>query len=203
MASPMAVAASFRGPRSLSMPAFRHYSDISHMRRAAWAPIRVMSSTGKDRPPDIRSIPITKSLTPLLFQPCCRDFGPRAVVGRMHGPAVFEQQLMVRPNRWFGVTSVREVTVVWFYLAFVTEWEALFADNSLFEMIIEGERMTNRLSQLQHAGHKSDRHTNQLYLADLTAWSAAKAEERLVSFRLFSNSEWLLLPRSGSDKFHL
>ena len=35
-------------------------------------------------------------------------------------PAVFEQQLLVRPNKWFGVTCAREVTVVWFYLAFVT-----------------------------------------------------------------------------------
>ena len=46
-------------------------------------------------------------------------------------PAVFQQQLMVRQNTWFGVTSAREVTVVWFYLAFVTEWAAQFAFSSV------------------------------------------------------------------------
>jgi hypothetical protein len=59
-------------------------------------------------------------------------------------PAIFTQRLVVRPNPWFGVTSAREVTVVWFYLSLVAEWEALFADNPSVRAIIEFERSTNR-----------------------------------------------------------
>jgi hypothetical protein len=88
-------------------------------------------------------------------------------------PAVFAQQLIVRPNAWFGVTSVREVTVVWCYLAFVTEWEALFAEP--VRMIIEGERMTNRFPN--YSTLDTNLTATQInLLADLTAWSAAEAE---------------------------
>ena len=45
-------------------------------------------------------------------------------------PAIFTQRLAVLPNMWFGVSSAREVTVVWFYLGFVTTWAELFASNS-------------------------------------------------------------------------
>ena len=89
-------------------------------------------------------------------------------------PAVFEQQLMVRPNRWFGVTSVREVTVAWFYLAFVTEWEALFAEP--VRMIIEGERITNGFPNYSTLATNLTA-TQINLLADLTAWSAAEAEK--------------------------
>jgi hypothetical protein len=88
-------------------------------------------------------------------------------------PAVFAQQLMVRPNTWFGVTSVREVTVVWCYLAFVAEWEALFSEP--IRMIIEGERMTNRFPN--YSTLVTNLTATQInLLADLTAWSAAEAE---------------------------
>ena len=74
-------------------------------------------------------------------------------------PAVFEQRLIVRPNTWFGVTSVREVTVVWFYLT-------LLKNGRRFLLIISLSRHNHRgaddeqLSQLQHAGHELDRHAN-------------------------------------------
>jgi hypothetical protein len=49
----------------------------------------------------------------------------------------------VLPNKWIGVTSAREITVVWFYLSFVTEWEALFVNNQPVRQIIELERSAN------------------------------------------------------------
>lgn len=49
----------------------------------------------------------------------------------------------MRPNTWFGVTSAREVSVIWSYLNFVTEWEALFANNQPVRAIVELERLTN------------------------------------------------------------
>ena len=52
-------------------------------------------------------------------------------------PAIYSQRLAVRQNTWFGVTSAREITIVWFYLSFVAEWEALFADNQAVVSIIE------------------------------------------------------------------
>ena len=88
-------------------------------------------------------------------------------------PAVFEQQLTVRPNTWFGVTSAREVTVVWFYLAFVTEWETLFAEP--VRTIIEGERMTNGFPNYSTLATNLTA-TQINLLANLAAWSAGEAE---------------------------
>ena len=81
----------------------------------------------------------------------------------------------MRPNTWFGVTSVREVTVVWFYLTFVTEWEALFADNQPVKAIITGERMTNNFPNYSTLATNLTA-TQINLLANLTAWGVAKAE---------------------------
>jgi hypothetical protein len=88
-------------------------------------------------------------------------------------PAIFEQQLLVRPNKWFGVTSAREVRVIWLYLAFATEWEALFSEP--VRRIIEGERMTNGFPNYSTLATNLTA-TQINLLANLTAWSAAEAE---------------------------
>jgi hypothetical protein len=41
------------------------------------------------------------------------------------------------------VPSARDVSVVWCYLSFVTEWKALFANNQPVRAIIELERSAN------------------------------------------------------------
>ncbi len=90
-------------------------------------------------------------------------------------PAIFQQRLAVRPNTWFGVTSAREVTVVWYYLGFVTEWEALFANNQPVQAIIELERSTNSFPN--YSTLNTNLSATQInLLANLTAWSANKAE---------------------------
>ena len=58
-------------------------------------------------------------------------------------PAVFSQRLDAVPNEWFGIKSTREVTVVWNYLGFVSQWAALFDHNKPVQAIIEAERVTN------------------------------------------------------------
>ena len=75
--------------------------------------------------------------------------------GNCAHPAIFSQRLAVRPNTWFGVTSAREVTVVWFYLNFVAEWEALFANNQPVRAIIEFERSTNSFPNYRYIKYKS------------------------------------------------
>jgi hypothetical protein len=90
-------------------------------------------------------------------------------------PAIFSQRLAVRPNTWFGVTSAREVTVVWFYLSFVTEWEDLFAGNEQVRAIIEWERSTNGFPNYSTVNTNLSA-TQINLLANLTAWSVDKAE---------------------------
>ena len=90
-------------------------------------------------------------------------------------PAIFPQRLAVRPNAWFGVTSAREVTVVWFYLSFVTEWEALFANNPSVRAIIELERSTNSFPN--YSTLNTNLSATQInLLANLTAWSVNETE---------------------------
>jgi hypothetical protein len=106
--------------------------------------------------------------------------------GETHAnPAIFAQRLAVKPNPWFGVTSAREVTVVWCYLGFVTAWAALFADNQPVLAIIEAERAANGFPNYSTLDtHLSATQIN--LLANLTAWSVNKAEERMQVFsRLF------------------
>ena len=90
-------------------------------------------------------------------------------------PAVFSQRLAVRPNAWFGVTAAREVTVVWCYLSFVAEWEALFAANQPVQAIIELERATNGFPN--YSTLNTNLSATQInLLANLTAWSVDAAE---------------------------
>jgi hypothetical protein len=89
-------------------------------------------------------------------------------------PAVFEQQLpsAAKQVAWCGLCA-REVTVVWFYLAFVTQWGALFSEP--VRMIIEGERMANGFPN--YSTLTTNLTATQINLrASLTAWSAAEAE---------------------------
>ena len=82
---------------------------------------------------------------------------------------------MVRSNTWFGVTSPREVNVVWFYLSFVAEWEALFTDNQPVRTIIELERSTNSFPN--YSTLNTNLSATQInLLANLTAWSVSEAD---------------------------
>lgn len=90
-------------------------------------------------------------------------------------PAIFAQRLVVRTNPWFGVTSAREVTVVWFYLGLVADWEALFGDNPPVRAIIEFERSTNGFPN--YSTLNTNLSATQInLLANLTAWSVNEAE---------------------------
>jgi hypothetical protein len=90
-------------------------------------------------------------------------------------PAVLAQRLAVRANKWFGVTSAREVTVVWSYLSFVAEWQALFANNQPVQAIIELERSTNGFPN--YSTLDTNLSATQInLLANLTAWSVNEAE---------------------------
>ena len=95
--------------------------------------------------------------------------------GNYAHPAIFSQRLVVRPNTWFGVTSAREVTVVWFYLSFVAEWEALFTDNQPVRTIIELERSTNSFPNYRTLNTNLNA-TQINLLANLTAWSVSEAD---------------------------
>jgi hypothetical protein len=88
--------------------------------------------------------------------------------------AVFPQRLAVRPNTWFGVTSAREVTVVWSYLSFVTAWEALFANSQPVRATMELERSTNSFPNCPLDTNLSATQIN--LTANLTAWSVNEAE---------------------------
>jgi hypothetical protein len=104
--------------------------------------------------------------------------------GSYANPAIFAQRLMVRPNTWFGVSSAREVTVVWFYLGFATTWEALFADNQPVRAIIEAERSANGFPNYSTLDiHLSATQIN--LLADLAAWSVEEAERTQGISQLF------------------
>ena len=90
-------------------------------------------------------------------------------------PAIFRQRLAVRPNNWFGVAPGREVTVVWFYLGFVADWEALFANNQQVQAIIEVERSTNGFPN--YSTLNTNLSATQInLLANLTAWSVNEVE---------------------------
>ncbi|HET8637137.1 MAG TPA: hypothetical protein VFL96_09835 [Acidobacteriaceae bacterium] len=91
-------------------------------------------------------------------------------------PAIFTQRLAVRPNTWFGVTSPREVTVVWYYLSFVAEWEALFANNQPVRAVIELERSANSFPN--YSTLDTNLSATQInLLANLTAWSVNEVEK--------------------------
>jgi len=81
----------------------------------------------------------------------------------------------VRPNTWFGVTSAREVSVIWFYLSFVTEWESQFANNPPVRAIIEFERSANSFPNYNTLNTNLSA-TQINLLANLTAWSVDEAE---------------------------
>jgi hypothetical protein len=90
-------------------------------------------------------------------------------------PAIFPQRLAVRANKWFGVPPGREVTVVWYYLSFVADWEALFADNQPVRAIIEAERLTNGFPN--YSTLNTNLSATQInLLANLTAWSVDEVE---------------------------
>jgi hypothetical protein len=95
--------------------------------------------------------------------------------GNYAHPAIFLQRLAVRPNTWFGVTSAREINVVWFYLNFVAEWEAVFANNQPVRAIIELERSTNSFPN--YSTLDTNLSATQInLLANLTAWSVNEAD---------------------------
>ncbi|MBV8097338.1 MAG: hypothetical protein JO110_29655 [Acetobacteraceae bacterium] len=102
-------------------------------------------------------------------------------------PAIFSQRLTVRPNTWFGVTSAREVTVVWFYLTFVADWEALFAGNEPVRAIIELERSVNRFPNYNTLNTNLNA-TQINLLANLTAWSVNEAERTSGVFSSLFNA---------------
>jgi hypothetical protein len=73
------------------------------------------------------------------------------------------------------VTSARDVSVVWCYLSFVTEWEALFANNQPVRAIIELERSANSFPN--YSTLTTNLSATQInLLANLTAWSVNEAE---------------------------
>ncbi|MBV8459062.1 MAG: hypothetical protein JO122_20910 [Acetobacteraceae bacterium] len=81
----------------------------------------------------------------------------------------------MRANKWFGVPPGREVTVVWYYLSFVAEWEALFADNQPVRAIIEAERLANDFPN--YSTLNTNLSATQInLLANLTAWSVNEVE---------------------------
>jgi hypothetical protein len=95
--------------------------------------------------------------------------------GSYERPAIFRQRLAVRANSWFGVTPGREVTVVWSYLSFVADWEALFANNRPVQAIIEVERLTNSFPN--YSTLNTNLSATQInLLANLTAWSVNETE---------------------------
>ncbi len=102
-------------------------------------------------------------------------------------PAVFSQALAVVPNAWFGVTSAREVTVVWVYLNFVAEWQALFANNQPVWAIIEAERTNNRFPN--YSTLDTNLNATQInLLANLTAWSVSEANTMSQVFSSLFNA---------------
>ena len=66
---------------------------------------------GAARPRGINML-TTRSSSKPPSQRFCRDFG-RERQWELCDPAIFTQRLAVLPNKWFGVSSAREVTVVW------------------------------------------------------------------------------------------
>ena len=65
--------------------------------------------------------------------------------------------------------------MVWSYLSFVTEWEALFANNQPVRAIIELERSTNSFPN--YSTLNTNLSATQInLLANLTAWSVNEAE---------------------------
>jgi hypothetical protein len=95
--------------------------------------------------------------------------------GNYAHPAIFPQRLAVRPNTWFGVASPREVTVVWFYLSFVAEWDAVFANNLPVRAIIESERTTDNFPN--YSTLNTNLSATQInLLANLTAWCMNEAD---------------------------
>jgi hypothetical protein len=109
------------------------------------------------------------------FAPLLQGLWAASGSGSYARPAIFPQRLAVLPNSWFGVTSGRAVTVVWFYLSFVTEWEALFANNQPVRAIIQLDRSTNSFPNYSTLDtNLSPTQIN--LLANLTAWSVNEAE---------------------------
>ena len=102
-------------------------------------------------------------------------------------PAIFSQRLAVQPNTWFGVTSAHEITVVWFYLTFVTDWAALFAGNQPVQAIIELERSTNAFPN--YSTLNTNLSATQInLLANLTAWGMNEAERATGVFSSLFNA---------------
>jgi hypothetical protein len=99
-------------------------------------------------------------------------------------PAVFSQRLTARPNQWFGITSAREVTVVWSYLGYVGKWAALFNRNKSVQAIIEAERATKGFPN--YSTLDTNLSTTQInLLANLAAWSVHEAEGTRAFSQLF------------------
>jgi hypothetical protein len=99
-------------------------------------------------------------------------------------PAVFTQRLAVLQNKWFGVASGREVTMVWYYLGFVASWAGLFDNNKPVQAIIETERQTNNFPNYRTIDTNLSA-TQINLLANLTAWSVNEAERTQVFSGLF------------------
>lgn len=105
--------------------------------------------------------------------------------GSYANPAIFTQRLAVLPNLWFGVTSAREVTVIWSYLGFVTSWAALFANNQSVQAIIEAERSNNGFPN--YSTLDTNLSATQInLLANLTSWCVGEAKGAKVFSQLFN-----------------
>ena len=145
------------------------------MRQAGRARTRVTFSTARVRPTSIRLYANNQVFDSTAFPALLQGLWAASGGGSYARPAIFSQRLAVRPNTWFGVTSAREVTVVWFYLSFVAEWEALFANNQPVRAIIELERSTNSFPN--YSTLNTNLSATQInLLANLTAWSVNEAD---------------------------
>jgi hypothetical protein len=99
-------------------------------------------------------------------------------------PAVFSQRLAARPNRWFGITAAREVTVVWNYLGYVGQWAALFDHSKPVQAIIEAEQATKGFPN--YSTLDTNLSATQInLLANLAAWCVNEAEGTHAFSKLF------------------
>ena len=131
---------------------------------------------------------------PVAFPALLHGLWTASGSGSYARPAIFRQRLAVCANNWFGVTPGREVTVVWFYLGFVAEWEALFANNQPIHAIIEVERLTNGFPN--YSTLNTNLSATQInLLANLTAWNVNEEERATGVF----SSLFKVQPKAEKD----
>jgi hypothetical protein len=103
--------------------------------------------------------------------------------------AIFSQSLTVQANTWFGV-SARTVpmTIVWVYLNYASDWNALFDNNAPVQALITSELASN---QFPHYSTLSTELTaTQInLLAHFSSWAVVTADQQSQVFSsLFATS---------------